>query len=198
MPEKPASPQKILNFVIGLLLGALSGVGLALILEMFDSKVAFLGEIDRKFSVPGIASIPYIKTLRILGFGSKNPGEFLIDNPLSAYAESMRFLRASIAIAHMEEGTKTVTVASSLPNEGKTSMALSLGRISAMSGDRTLVVDGDFRRRQLTTSARLNPKSGLVEYLTGKCELEDAIFKDKHSDLAVSYTHLTLPTNREV
>lgn len=183
VPETPASPQKVLNFIIGLLLGGFCGLALALVLEMFDSKIGFLEEIERKFKINGIASIPYIKTLRILGFGNKNPGEFLIDNPLSAYAESMRFLRASIAITHMEEGTKTVTVASSLPNEGKTSMSLSLGRISAMSGDRTLVVDGDFRRRQLTTFARLNPKSGLVEYLTGKCELEDAIYKDKHSDL---------------
>ena len=182
-PKSPASPQKLLNFIIGLLLGGFCGVGLALVLEMFDSKIGFIEEIERKFNVNGIASIPFIKTLRILGFGSKNPGEFLVDNPLSAYAESMRFLRASIAISHMEDGTKTVTVASSLPNEGKTSMALSLGRISAMSGDRTLVVDGDFRRRQLTTFARLNPKSGLVEYLTGKCALEDAIYKDKHSDL---------------
>lgn len=183
IPEAPASPKKILNFVVGLMLGGFCGVALALILEMFDSKIGFLEEIDRKFNINGIASIPYIKTLRILGFGNKNPGEFLIENPLSAYAESMRFLRASIAISHMEEGTKTVTVASSLPNEGKTSMALSLGRISAMSGDRTLVVDGDFRRRQLTTFARLEPQVGLVEYLKGKCELEAAIYKDKYSDL---------------
>ena len=35
----------------------------------------------------------------------------------------------------------------------------------------------------MTTTAELNPESGLVEYLTGKCNLEDAIYKDSYSDL---------------
>lgn len=185
VPQSPASPRKVLNFVVGLLLGGLTGVGLALLLEMFDSKIGSLEEIERKFGVPGLGSVPFIKTLRILGFGSKPPGEFLLSNPLSAYAESMRFLRASIAIAHMEENAKTVTITSSLPNEGKTSLTLSLGRMSALSGDPTLIIDGDFRRRQLTTTAGLKPETGLVEHLLGECELEEAIYKDQYTNLDI-------------
>ena len=47
----------------------------------------------------------------------------------------------------------------------------------------TLVIDGDFRRRQLTASAGLDPETGLVEYLSGECELEDAIYREDHSGL---------------
>ena len=182
-PKSPASPRKLLNFIIGMLLGGIMGVGLALILEMFDSKIGSLEEIERKFGVPGLGTVPFIKTLRILGFGSKPPGDFLISNPLSAYAESMRFLRASIAIAQIEDDAKTVTIASSLPNEGKTSLTLSLGRMSALSGDPTLVIDGDFRRRQLTQTAGLKPEFGLVEHLMGQCDIEDAIYKDQYTNL---------------
>lgn len=183
VPSSPASPRKLLNFIIGMLLGGILGVGLALILEMFDSKIGSLEEIERKFGVPGLGTVPFIKTLRILGFGSKPPGDFLISNPLSAYAESMRFLRASIAIAQIEDDAKTVTIASSLPNEGKTSLTLSLGRMSALSGDPTLVIDGDFRRRQLTQTAGLKPEYGLVEHLMGQCDIEDAIYKDQYTNL---------------
>ncbi|MEL6862685.1 MAG: polysaccharide biosynthesis tyrosine autokinase [Pseudomonadota bacterium] len=183
VPLYPSSPRKTLNFLIGIILGGLFGFALAILLEIFDNKIRSLEEIERKFGIPGIGSVPYIKSLRILGFGVKDPGEFLVHNPLSAFAESMRFLRASIAIAQMEDDTKTVTVTSALPNEGKTSVTLSLGRMSALSGDKTLIIDGDFRRRQLTTSAGISPDNGLVEYLMGECKLEDAIYKDKFTDM---------------
>ena len=183
VPNYPSSPRTTLNLVVGLLLGGICGAGLAIILEIFNNQIRSVEEIERKFGFPSLGAVPLIKSLKFLGFGSKVPADFLIQDPLSAYAESMRYIRASIAISAMEEQTKTVTISSSLPDEGKTSLTLSLGRMSALSGDRTLVIDGDFRRRQLTASAGLDPETGLVEYLSGECELEDAIYREDHSGL---------------
>ena len=183
VPGWPSSPRKTLNLIIGILLGGCVGVGIAIALEIFNNQIRTVEEIERKFGVPSIGAVPLIKSLKLLGFGTKAPADFLIQDPLSAYAESMRYLRASIAISAMEEQTQTVTIASSLPNEGKTSLTLSLGRMSALSGDKTLVIDGDFRRRQLTSTAGLDPETGMVEYLLGECELEDAIYREEHSGL---------------
>lgn len=183
IPTSPASPKKALNLIIGMLLGGCLGFGLAIILEILNNKISSVEEIERKFGVPGIGAVPLIRSLRILGIGSKIPADFLVQNPLSAYAESMRYLRASIAIAAMEDGAKTVTIASSLPDEGKTSLTLSLGRMSALSGAKTLVIDGDFRRRQLTATAGLDPETGLVEHLLGECTLEEAIYREDHTGL---------------
>ena len=183
VPNYPSSPRTTLNLVVGLLLGGICGAGLAIILEIFNNQIRSVEEIERKFGFPSLGAVPLIKSLKFLGFGSKVPADFLIQDPLSAYAESMRYIRASIAISAMEEQTKTVTISSSLPDEGKTSLTLSLGRMSALSGDRTLVIDGDFRRRQLTASAGLDPETCLVEYLSGECELEDAIYREDHSGL---------------
>ena len=183
VPAGPASPKKLLNLIIGMMLGGCCGFGLAIVLEVFNNKISNVEDIERKFGVPSIGAIPLIRTLRFLGFGSKIPADFLVNNPLSAYAESMRFMRASIAIAAMEDKTKTVTIASSLPDEGKTSLTLSLGRMAALSGERTLVIDGDFRRRQLTESAGLTPETGLVEYLLGECTLEQTIYREEDTNL---------------
>jgi len=175
----------LLNLIIGCLLGAIVGGGLALFAEMFDMKLSSTEDVERKLGANPIGSVPLIRTANFLGLSHTNPADFLVENPLSAYAESIRYLRAAIAFSDLDSETKTVAICSSLPDEGKTSLTLSLGRMSAMSGSRTLVIDGDFRRRQLTETAGLSPDIGFVEHLFGNGQLSDAIVKDRKTMLDI-------------
>lgn len=185
VPGRPSSPRKMLNLIIGGLLGGLIGGGLALLAEIFDMKISSAEDIERKLGVNSIGSVPLIRSTSLLPFSQVSPADFLVDNPLSAFSESIRYLRAAIAFSDIDSETKTVAVTSSLPDEGKTSLTLSLGRMSAMSGSRTLVIDGDFRRRQLTDAAGLSPEIGFIEHLFGAGQLSDAICKDHRSMLDV-------------
>jgi succinoglycan biosynthesis transport protein ExoP len=185
VPSRPSSPRKMLNLIIGGLLGGLIGGGLALLAEIFDMKISSAEDIERKLGVNSIGSVPLIRNTSLLPFSQINPADFLVDNPLSAFSESIRYLRAAIAFSDIDSETKTVAVTSSLPDEGKTSLTLSLGRMSAMSGSRTLVIDGDFRRRQLTDAAGLSPEIGFIEHLFGAGQLADAICKDQRSMLDI-------------
>ena len=185
VPVSPASPRKALNLLIGIILGAIIGGGLALLTEMFDMKVSSTEDVERKLGATPIGSVPLIRTTSFLGLSNTNPADFLVENPLSAFAESIRYLRAAIAFSDLDSETKTVAVCSSLPDEGKTSLTLALGRMSAMSGSRTLVIDGDFRRRQLTETAGLKPDIGFVEHLFGAGQLSDAIVKDRKTMLDI-------------
>ncbi|WP_291202586.1 GNVR domain-containing protein [Hyphomonas sp.] len=185
VPVSPASPRTALNLLIGLILGAVIGGGLALLTEMFDMKVSSTEDVERKLGATPIGSVPLIRTASFLGLSNTNPADFLVENPLSAFAESIRYLRAAIAFSDLDSETKTVAVCSSLPDEGKTSLTLALGRMSAMSGSRTLVIDGDFRRRQLTETAGLKPDIGFVEHLFGAGQLSDAIVKDRKTMLDI-------------
>lgn len=185
VPYRPSSPQPLLNLIIGCLLGVIVGGGLALLAELFDMKISSTEEVEQKLLVPPLGTVPLIKTASFLGLGQTTPADYLVENPLSAYAESIRYMRAAIAFSDLDSETKTVAVTSSLPDEGKTSLVLSLGRMSAMSGSRTLVIDGDFRRRQLTETAGLEPEIGFVEYLFGSGQLSDAIVKDRKTMLDI-------------
>lgn len=184
-PDSPSTPKTALNLLLGIILGLIFGGSLALLSEMFDSKISSTEDVERKLRVNPIGSVPMIRTQSLLGLGSISPADHLIDNPLSAYAESIRYLRAAIAFSDLDSETKTVAITSSLPDEGKTSLTLSLGRMSAMSGSRTLVIDGDFRRRQLTEAAGLAPETGFIEHLFGAGELSDSIAKDSKSLLDI-------------
>lgn len=185
VPDSPDSPKKLLNLIIGCILGGIIGGGLALFAEMFDMKISSSEDVERKLGANPIGSVPLIRTASFLGLSQTNPADFLVENPLSAYAESIRYLRASIAFSDLDSETKTVAICSSLPDEGKTSLTLALGRMSAMSGSRTLVIDGDFRRRQLTETAGLKPDIGFVEHLFGAGQLSDAIVKDRKTMLDI-------------
>ncbi|MBY9067954.1 polysaccharide biosynthesis tyrosine autokinase [Hyphomonas sp. WL0036] len=185
VPSSPAAPRKFFNLLLGCILGAIIGGGLAILAEFFDSHLSSSDDIENKLGSNPIGSVPLIRTAGILGIGQTNPADFLVENPLSAYAESIRYLRAAIAFSDLDSETKTVAITSSLPDEGKTSLALSLGRMSAMSGSRTLVIDGDFRRRQLTEMAGLKPEIGFVEHLFGAGQLSDAIVKDHKTMLDI-------------
>jgi capsular exopolysaccharide synthesis family protein len=71
-----------------------------------------------------------------------------------------------------------VLVTSSVPEEGKTSVAAGLGRTAALSGLRVLVLDGDLRRSTLHAAFGVDNARGLAELLAGKAELADVIRQD--------------------
>lgn len=87
--------------------------------------------------------------------------------------------------ADIDKAAKTVAVVSSLPDEGKTSMTYCLGRMAAMSGTKTIVIDGDLRRRQLTESSGVAAEQGLLEYLFGEARLADVVTTDEATGLHI-------------
>ena len=102
---------------IGCLLGAIIGGGLALLAEMFDMKISSTEDVERKLGANPIGSVPLIRTASFLGLSQTNPADYLVENSLSAYAESIRYLRAAIAFSDLDSETKTVAICSSLPME---------------------------------------------------------------------------------
>ncbi len=198
VPSSPATPRTFLNLFIGAMLGGMLGGALAILAEMFDTKISSSEDIEKKLGVNAIGTVPLIRTTNALGFVQTSPADFLVENPLSAFAESVRYLRAAIAFSDLDSETKTVAITSSLPDEGKTSLTLALGRMSAMSGARTLVIDGDFRRRQLTEAAGLKPEVGFIEYLFGNGQLSDSITRDPKSMLDILPLSLSGHTPHDV
>jgi len=76
-------------------------------------------------------------------------------------------------------------VASSLPREGKTSTALSLGIMQAKVGQNVVIVDCDLRRPSVHKVLGLRSRPGLVEYLAGEVTLDQALAIDPASGATV-------------
>ncbi|MEL7453045.1 MAG: GNVR domain-containing protein, partial [Pseudomonadota bacterium] len=185
IPTGPRLPRTKLNIFLGMILGGALAGALALVAELLDNYFTTPEDIERMFGMPSIGSIPLLTKLKSFGKKDMTPADYLISNPLSAFAESIRNLRASIIFADLDKESKTVAVTSSLPNEGKTSITYCLGRMSAMAGAKTVIIDGDFRRRQLTDVIGFEPERGFIEHLFGEVSLEDATYIDEQTGLHI-------------
>jgi polysaccharide biosynthesis transport protein len=109
---------------------------------------------------------------------------YVIDQPLSAFAEGFRAVKVAADISGSIKQNKVIGITSSLPHEGKSTVASNFAELIAHAGRKVILVDGDLRNPTLTH--RLAPKAdvGLLEVISGKVGLRDAIYTDNLTGLS--------------
>lgn len=182
VPTRPASPNILLNGLLALALGLGLGLAVAFIAEMTFSGLTTGEDVETRLGVRYLGLIP---TLSSVSPGSKSPILSVIDQPLSAFAESFRNLRASIDYAS-DGQAKVIAVTSALPQEGKTTSSICLARSIAMSGERVVLVDCDLRRHGVSRYLRqAEVRPGLVEVLRGEASFQSALIRDDRTGMSV-------------
>ena len=199
-PQNPSSPNVMLNLALGVVLAGVAGLGVVFVLEMLDSGIRTDTDIEKQFGLAHIASVPRLKVglAERLGGKSIDPGQYVVEKPLSGFSESFRTIRSAIRISGIDTQNTIIAVTSALPGDGKTTTSLCLGRVSAMAGSRSLVVDCDLRRRLLTEALHPDTRSGLLEVLSGTATLDDVILKDEETGLDLLPVAETTFTPRDV
>ena len=89
---------------------------------------------------------------------------------------------------------KVITITSSLPDEGKTTLSVWMARLAAKSEEKVIIIDCDLRCPRLHKAFGKKPEYTLVEYLTGRATLEQVIEKDKTSGAHIIYAR-PVPNN---
>lgn len=177
-PLSPSSPKSKLILGAGLLIALTAGIGTITLLELLSSGFARTDEIERYLGINFLASVPLARTR------GKNPADLLVARPMSAFAEAFRAIRSSLLLSS-DQPPRVIAVVSTLPDEGKTTSALALARVMAMSGERTLLIDGDLRRSGLSRLVPNGSTLGLLEVLRGTASVERAVFRDEIDNLDI-------------
>jgi len=106
--------------------------------------------------------------------------------PESFVAEQFRSLRVRLEALAAERPMRTIAVTSAVAGEGKTTAALNLALVTAMSvGRRVLLVDCDLRRPKVHIALGLRPECGLAEVLADEASLGRAVIKVDGTNLEV-------------
>lgn len=106
--------------------------------------------------------------------------------PDSYVAEQFRALRGRIDAMAVSRPISTIAVTSALPGEGKTTSAINLALVTALSVDRRVVlVDCDLRRPKVHQSLGLQPRAGMAELLVDEVSLEDCLVQVEGASLEV-------------
>lgn len=115
------------------------------------------------------------------------------------YAVEEALNRLRINIKFCGKNTKTILVVSSVPNEGKSFVAVHLWRMLAEAGFSTVLVDTDLRKSVLQDRHAFQAEkeiNGLDYYLSGQAEYADVVYKTniENGDIVPSTNLLENPS----
>ncbi|MEM7592735.1 MAG: polysaccharide biosynthesis tyrosine autokinase [Cyanobacteria bacterium P01_A01_bin.83] len=138
VPEKGSSGKTLL-LGMGLVLGAFLANLSIVLLEMQDRSIQSLAEIKKRF--------PY-QTVGITPLESPSYQGRIVtrDEPDSFSSEIYRMIQANLKFLTSDKPPKVILITSSVPEEGKSTVAANLAAAIAQLGRSVLLVDGDLRR----------------------------------------------------
>src|SRR5262249_43773870 len=181
-PLEPSAPKRKLNMLLGLIFGMGLGAVAVFIVEMLEQSLRTPEDVQGRIGVPCLGAIPFVdRRTRTIDGELLSPEDFILKRPLSAFGEALRTIRAGVFFASPDRKVKVVAVSSALPDEGKTTTAVGLARISALAGSKTVIVDCDLRHRSATHCLGLDVEKGLTEVLFRTASLNEVIQRDTGS-----------------
>lgn len=176
-PLAPSFPQRTVFVLLSILVGAIFGCLLALIVESRDVGIRSMEQVADLFKVTPLGMVPMVKrALR----GQTTPDSEVLGRPTSAYSEAIRTLHTNLMLSDLDRLPKVVLVTSSIPAEGKSTIAASLGQMIARYGQKVVVVDCDLRRPRLHRILGMNGAPGLADWLLQNRQLSE-IVQTEHS-----------------
>lgn len=90
---------------------------------------------------------------------------------------AVKTLATNIRFASVDDPVRTLAVTSSIPNEGKSTVAMYLAQALASGGKSVLLIECDMRRRSLGGMLGVHPRNGIYSVLSGQVELDDAVVR---------------------
>lgn len=114
--------------------------------------------------------LAYVPSIRMKKHTNSNNSHVLITNPRipSSFNESVRNLRVKVQKQLARTDAKVLLITSTLPNEGKSTVATNLALSLASEGKKVILIDGDLRKQSLKGALGISAASdGLLEVLAG-------------------------------
>jgi capsular exopolysaccharide synthesis family protein len=162
-PTDPSAPRTMPMLAGAVAFSVLLGLLLVYLAEITDHSFRTGADVRAGLGLPCLALIPEIPRRRL---GRMPVAAYAALKPLSPFAEQLRALRAGLWVG--AQRARVVAITAARPAEGKTSVALALGRAAAQGGERVCVLDCDVRQTSFAAALHAEPVPGLTDLLAGQ------------------------------
>jgi succinoglycan biosynthesis transport protein ExoP len=160
-PERPSSPNPFLFIFPALIVFLICGSLLAVIQEKLDRGLRSEREINEALGVPCIGLVPQVAEMD----GTRRLHQHLLTDPFAAYAEAIRSIAATRQLTSPLHQPKVILITSSLPGEGKTTLAVSLSVCISLLRQRVLLIDLDFKHPSILRELDGKAEQGILDIL---------------------------------
>lgn len=167
-PGSPSAPNTRLYLLLGTVLGLGLGIGASVLRASLDNRIR--GELDLR----RVTDSPLLGGISFDQDAAKRP-LLTQASPQSPRAESFRQLRTNLQFANVSGHAKTVLVTSSLPGEGKSTIAANLAVALSQADQTVCLVDADLRRPMIGEYLGLDRHAGLTTALVGSEDVNDLL-----------------------
>lgn len=178
-PGAPISPDRKKFAGIGAAAGLVLALGIAWMRNRNDSRIRTVEDLEKAAGAAALGVLPASKDL-----GRSKQGELLEPRDFRS-REALRKLRTNLRFVDVDNPPRSIVVTSSVPAEGKSTVAGNLARVIARSGQRTLLIDADMRRPVIGKAFGLDTEVGLSQLLVGSVTADAAIQRAGDSRLWV-------------
>jgi capsular exopolysaccharide synthesis family protein len=170
IPTEPFKPNKPRMILLSGVLGLIFALLIALLRERLDNTFKITEHIEAKLGIPAFGIVPLMrKTDKADAFYRQ-----IIDNPHSAFAENINYIRSALLFSNMDRPPQTLLITSATSGEGKTVLSINLAAAFSQLGP-TLLLDVDLRRSNVATLLGIESQPGLAEVMTSQFTLDTAI-----------------------
>ncbi|MFN2099294.1 GumC family protein [Altererythrobacter sp. MF3-039] len=159
VPENPSSPSLPLNLVLGLLSGLVLAGGFVFVREELDQSLKDPAQVSEALDLPLLGAIPQEEDEDVL--------EQLSD-PKTQVSEAYLSAANNLAFATPHGLPRSFALASTRPNEGKSTSAYALAISFSRMGKRTILVDSDLRNASQHRFFGIENIKGLSNLLVGE------------------------------
>ena len=180
-PVAPSRPRTSFNRAVGMALGFVIGVVIALFLEALDTNLKTMSEIEQALQLPLLAAIPEVEAENLLPSKFREHAVTPGASSWSKVAEALRGMRTSILLSSPGAPPKVIMIASTRPAEGKSSVAGLTAITFALNGAKVLLVDA--RSAPSGDSSQIQDGQGTGSFI---CALQQVHFGRSRGAMARS------------
>jgi uncharacterized protein involved in exopolysaccharide biosynthesis/Mrp family chromosome partitioning ATPase len=159
-PDRPDSPNPLLFIIPALIISSIGGGALAVVSERLDHGLRSARDVAELLGIPCLGLVPLVRRK-----SGTRPHEQLHGRPFAGYTEAIRSLAVPLCLTGDHPEPKVIVVSSSVPQEGKTTLAMSLAVYIALLGRRVLILDLDFRHPAVQREIGGNAEAGGLDLL---------------------------------
>ncbi|KQS68155.1 chromosome partitioning protein ParA [Rhizobium sp. Leaf371] len=196
-PEKASFPRKPLVLALFVVMGAAAGTGVGAFREFRDRFFRTGDQVRDILKQEYLGAAPLVieskQPRNALQVGEVNPrlinkqssiSDYVLDNPLSAFAETLRSAKIAADLSILSNKCKVIGIVSTLPGEGKSTVSTNFAELLASQGNRTVLIDADLRNPGTTRMLARHAQAGILEILLDDKAPQDVLLSNPRTKLA--------------